>query len=191
MQPRSHTCALVLICLICLAGLATTSAQACKNKFANFTTCAMLNGVRADGDAERVKYTNIIDSLVREKYESDTRIRKTNECWQEYVGFHCVALPSMNDDKTIDKYSAPCASDGTRLRPCNSICVNFYQKCYKLTAWQVFSACEVLSDIPEVTKCYGTDGVLGMTSSASLKATSWAVALLALAVARLGMSSSS
>lgn len=185
------------LALICLAGLATTSAQACTNKYTNFTTCRFLNGVPADGDLARIESTLMIQSSIQKNYKDDMKITHSEECWLLYSEFSCLSMPHMGGTIAIGDgpknpvYSAPCATDGTRLKPCYKMCENLYKKCYEASDLLVESICySIEAEKKDNNKCYGTDGVLGMKSSASLKAASWAVAPLALAVARLGMSSS-
>lgn len=99
----------------------------------------------------------------------------------------------MNSDANppTPLWSAPCDAYGKRLKPCWNLCTNLHEKCYKDSGIELTDLCTKLdAEKKDNNKCYGTDGVLGMKSSASLKAASWAVAPLALAVARLGMSSS-
>jgi len=203
MQPPIRACypavarIASLVCLACLAVLPTARAQACVHKYTNYTTCSFLNGVSADGSLARIESTKIIQADLKKNYEADPDIStRTEACWLKYVEFQCLSLASRIDkqafgDAALDyTYSAPCASDGTRLKPCYAMCVSLYETCYKKNDLSVEKRCEAAAAAKDVTKCYGTDGVLGMKNSASSATASFAVVPLALAVARLGMSSS-
>ena len=192
MQKRIRVCLTITNSIVVLAALASIAvlpradAAACANKFTNFTTCKFLNGVPADGDLNRIAATEIIQAQIEKSYAADTDISKTEECWFKYVEFQCLSK-SANGAAT----SAPCHSDGTRLKPCYKLCTNFYEKCYKdKTATAIDLTCQIYSEKQDVNKCFGDDGVIGMKNSASASAASWAIAPLALAVARLSMSSS-
>jgi hypothetical protein len=138
----------------------------------------------------------MIQADLKKNYAADAEITKTEECWLKYVEFQCLAKAAsstkfaLGNDPMDYVTSAPCASDGTRLKPCYRLCVNFFEKCYKKTAIQVDFTCQMYTAKPDDNKCFGTDGVLGMKNSASAAAASWAVAPLAFAVARMSMYSS-
>lgn len=178
-----------LVCFACLAVLPTASAQ-CKQKYTNLTTCSFLNGVSASGDITNMQNTQLMQMELKKNYDGDIDIKtKTEACWLSYLELMCVALPTYVVNKDSG-YSAPCASDGTILRPCNGMCVNFYKKCSEMNDLDIGNKCTALADKPNADKCYGSAGVLGMKNSASSATASFAIVPLALAVARLGMSSS-
>ena len=177
MHPRT------LVCILALAALPAAQSAACVNKFANFTTCAYLNGVPADGDLALVTKTKQIESSVKLEYEADPNVIKSEACLLMYNEFKCL------QKTTSPIYSAPCADDGTRLKPCFAMCTALYTTCYKRDAIQIDFDCTLLSVPKTDAKCFGSNGVLGMKSAAGALSASWAVAPLALAVARLGASS--
>jgi len=134
--------------------------------------------------------TQLMQMELKKNYDGDIDIKtKTEACWLSYLELMCVALPTYVVNKDSG-YSAPCASDGTILRPCNGMCVNFYKKCSEMNDLDIGNKCTALADKPNADKCYGSAGVLGMKNSASSATASFAIVPLALAVARLGMSSS-
>jgi hypothetical protein len=203
MQKRIRVCLTITNSIVVLAALASIAvlpradAAACVNKFANFTTCSFLNGVPADGDLTRIATTLTIQANIKKDYDADASISKTEACWLKYVEFQCLAQASspwkqsLNNAPMDYMTSAPCHSDGTRLKPCYKLCTNFYKDCYtKKTEDDIDTACQLYSAKKDEDKCFGDDGVIGMKNSASASAASWAIAPLALAVARLSMSSS-
>ena len=197
MQTRNRFCfydVTALAFIVCLAVLPATRAAACTNKFSNFTTCAFLNGVPADGDLTRIAMTKLIENSMRLEYDADASITKTEKCYLDYSQFRCLAstnsAPTLVNGVTTYTFSAPCASDGTRLKPCYELCRLFYKECYNREDSTTEAACLLTSAPKGETKCFGSNGVLGMKSSASTTAASWVIGPLALAVARLSMSSS-
>jgi hypothetical protein len=138
----------------------------CVKAFANFTTCAVLNGVPADGDFARVKKTLAIEAEVLLAYSKDNMITRNDACKQAFAAFECVKTTnnpqqSFVAGKWVDLFSAPCKSDGLRLKPCYEWCVKLQQTCYTKSELQIEFDCSFMS-VNQGGACFGDDGVRGM-----------------------------
>lgn len=189
MRRSSH-----LTLALCMLLPAVSRAQStCVHTFANFTTCASLNGVPADGDFARVKKTLGIDTEVLLAYSQDNAIIRSDACKTAYVALQCVRTvnhpqQSLVDGKWVDLFSAPCRPDGLRLRPCYEWCVKLQQTCYTKRELQIEIDCTFLS-AQQGGACFGDIGVRGMllppqsSSAAILDRSDLAPNVLALAAA--------
>ena len=156
-----------LVLALCVLSLPVVRAQAaCDNAFANFTTCTVLNGVPADGDFVCVKKTLAIEAEVLLAYSKDNMITRNDACKQVFAAFECVQTTnhpqqSFVTGKWVDLFSAPCKSDGLRLKPCYEWCVKFQQTCYTRTQTGIEFEC-TFSSAEQGGVCFGDNGVRGM-----------------------------
>jgi hypothetical protein len=139
---------------------------ACGNTFANFTTCAALNGVPADGEFARVKMTLGIEAEVLDAYSKDNMITRNDACKQAFASFECVKMMNYDQQsfvagKWVDVFSAPCREDGLRLKPCYEWCLKLQQTCYTRTQTGAEFEC-VFASAERGGACFGDNGVLGM-----------------------------
>jgi hypothetical protein len=177
----------LLLCVLVffVAFLQTTHAQittTCTQRYANFTTCSIRNGLAADGDAASMKRLVDDERLIRLDYEQDMKIYKSGdkaaECLKRFNEFRCINQP-LKPGTTLmgistNYYSAPCNKDSVGLRPCYEWCIDFRKYCYepyKGEAWMVDSAyafdCQITNAMPKGdNKCFGDNGILGMKSAA-------------------------
>jgi hypothetical protein len=158
---------LLSVLVLCLAFLHTTHAAACTNTFANYTTCAAINGLAASGDAATFARTSTLDAQVDRNRVEDEYLAKTPECTLQYNKFKCISL-GVGSTTTVygakvPYFSAPCHADGSHLLPCYAWCLDFRRACYApSTAMALDNHCSNMAAKNGDNKCFGDNGILGM-----------------------------
>ena len=180
----------ILASISALAFLSTAHAALCPYTFANFTTCAIRNGLTAAGSATSMKQLTTDEYVIKRDYDADTQIIKTGdkaaECLRRYNDFHCIEQSSFFAIFE-SHYAAPCNAAGFPVRPCYAWCVDFRKSCYKYEGdqWTIDSAIDWDCQTTYIAKkdnpvCYGDAGISGMKSAAPALAASAFLAPLAL-----------
>jgi hypothetical protein len=151
-----------------LCALLCAHAAPCTRTFANMTTCAVLNGVPANGTQLEISATNKIQSVVTTMYASHAVWGRSpsDACRAVFYAYNCALLLEARSGIAGDgpyMYAGVCDAAGGHMRPCRAWCEQFYWVCYGLLPeFLVDNQCAGTSYSGE---CFGDAGVRGMRTA--------------------------
>jgi hypothetical protein len=157
-----------------LCALFCAHAAPCTRTFANMTTCAVLNGVPANGTQLEVSGTNKIQSVVATMWTAGASIltngayvgrSSSDACRATFYAYNCAMLLESRSGIAGDgpyMYAGVCDTTGAHMRPCLAWCHQYHQVCYGLQP-QFLINNECAGNAPLGSpQCFGAAGVNGM-----------------------------
>jgi hypothetical protein len=176
----------------------------CPAKFANLTTCKIMNGWPALGNSSQIAYLGALglrtlDAQMNTSVAFGLSMTKdTPACKATMTDYSCISATfgstQVVNANTVPTYATTCNdADGTPMKPCRGWCIEIFKTCGISpfdTDIMIAALCQ--GDTTATTKCYGNDGVNGMwpgsaTGSAAIPRPYPPSVVLPLAVAVVGL----
>ena len=192
------------VVLVLFGMLSVTHAATCPAKFANLTTCKIMNGWPALGSGSQITYLGglgfkSLDAQMNTTVAVGLTMSKdTTACKTVMTEYACISATFGSKQEvngiTVPTYATTCNDDdGTPMKPCRDWCLEIYRTCTNSpTNTEGMSLVMCAGDDLATTKCYGNDGVKGMkpgsaTGSAAIPRPYPPSVVLPLAVAAVGL----
>ena len=159
----------------------------CTNKFSGLKTCAVLNGLPVTGtNAELTAVVSVIDQTIATMYDAAVvgGLNKNEKCKAMYTDLYCASQGGL--------LAGPCNGTANGIWVCPEWCTEMWTECLSDESMRtsiISQACPSIT-AQKGAPCFGSNGVLGMSSAVSSRpAERWVALALALVAVRLGVTS--
>ena len=170
-----------------LGFLAVAHGANCTNKFSGLQTCAVLNGLPVRGsNAELTAVVSVIDQTIVTMYNAAVvnGLNRNERCRAMYIDLYCASQGGL--------LAGPCNGTANGIWVCPEWCTQMWTECLSdesMRASIIAQACPSIT-AQQGAPCFGSNGMLGMSSAVSSRpAERWVALALALVAVRLGVTS--